>query len=82
VRLHAGYDCTHSLLRCTLLMHKLHAAPLCQSRQSLHTPRSQDVRLRREAQVQLGVLQHLAGNAEEAWQELGHAAERTPKVQT
>jgi hypothetical protein len=35
---------------------------------------------RREAQVQVGVLQHLKGNAEEAWQELGHAAERLPEV--
>jgi hypothetical protein len=34
----------------------------------------------REAQVQVGVLQHLTGNAEEAWQELGHAAERIPEV--
>lgn len=30
--------------------------------------------------MQVGVLQHLTGNAEEAWQELGHAAERLPEV--
>jgi hypothetical protein len=30
--------------------------------------------------VQVGVLQHLTDNAEEAWQELGHAAERLPEV--
>jgi len=33
---------------------------------------------RREAQLQLGVLHHLAGRAEEAWMELGVAAERLP----
>lgn len=36
--------------------------------------------MRREAQLQLGVLQHLACNVEEAWQELGLAAERLPEV--
>ena len=30
--------------------------------------------------MHVGVLQHLTGNAEEAWQELGHAAERLPEV--
>ena len=32
----------------------------------------------REAQIQLGVLHHLAGQHEEAWQELGVAAEQLP----
>lgn len=32
-----------------------------------------------EAQLQLGVLQHLAGNAEDAWLMLGVAAERLPQ---